>query len=151
MYFLIEFNFQARFRFTENWMSSTASSCIPSAHTCVQPAHYQHPAPEWYICYNRWTYTQHYQIVQCMLVHSCCWSLWVSRCMVTSSTIVEPHTIVSLTDLILLSSQNLGNYWSLLFDFPQMSQGWENIIKSCQNALFSLNNNHLLFFRISMA
>lgn len=103
MYFLIEFNFQARFRFTENWMSSTASSCIPSAHTCVQPAHYQHPAPEWYICYNRWTYTQHYQIVQCMLVHSCCWSLWVSRCMVTSSTIVESHTIVSLTDSSLLS------------------------------------------------
>ena len=40
-----------------NWVESTKSSHMPPVLTHSQTPFYQHSAPEWYICYSGWTYT----------------------------------------------------------------------------------------------
>lgn len=103
LYFLIEFNFQTRFRFTENRMLSTASSCIPSAHTCtarplstsrtrvvylLQQMNLYHPTMIMVQCvlfslaagqsmdFQCIMAPSTITTVQCMLVHSYCWTVY---------------------------------------------------------------------------
>ena len=63
------------------WVESTATSHIlPLPSHMHSLPHHQHPTPEWYICYNKWTYIDTSlspTTVDCIRV--CCWYciLWV--------------------------------------------------------------------------
>lgn len=56
MIFLGEKQFKKIFRavsgLTRNKVEATEISHMPPAHTHTQPPYYEHPPPEWCICYN---------------------------------------------------------------------------------------------------
>lgn len=131
----------------QNWEEST-EICLPSTHTPPIHSfpHYQHLPPEWYICYNWWTYidmslspkVQGWQEGSLLVLYI----LWVlTNIWWHISTIIISHKTVSLpfkSSVVHLFIPpfplTAGNHWAYYcphtFTFSRMLYSWSHILCS---------------------